>query len=180
MSRLDSEKKINDQIKIAFGKNVRAMKLFPDNAKKTAVTKVRLLDGVKCEIEDGGWKVYTDFNEKRGGKNEAPNPGILGRGAFGTCLLMGYVMWAAKLNLDIKSIEMNIEADFDARGEFGFDNISPGYSEIRYEIIISSNEDFKKIKSLINKSEKHSSFYELFNKGTRIKKRITFNGEKLL
>jgi hypothetical protein len=75
---------------------------------------------------------------------------------------------------------MNIEADFDARGEFGFHNVSPGYSEIRYEIIISSNEDLRKIKSLINKSEKHSSFYELFKKGTRLKKRITFNGEKIL
>jgi hypothetical protein len=74
----------------------------------TAVTRVRLVDGLACEIEEGAWKLVADMSPKSGGEGKGPNPGILGRGALGSCLAIGYAMWAARLGVPLTSLEVEV------------------------------------------------------------------------
>jgi uncharacterized OsmC-like protein len=54
---------------------------------------------------------------------------VLGRGALGSCLALGYAMWAIRLDVPIESLEVDVEADYDTRGELGVaDDIPPGYT----------------------------------------------------
>ena len=80
------------RIKTAFERNAQALQLRPALGQKTAVTSVRVVDGLKCEIAEGDWKIVADLGENRGGNNAGPTPGVLGRGALGSCLAMGYIM----------------------------------------------------------------------------------------
>ena len=81
-------------VELAFERNAKALSLRPTLGIGTATTTVRVRDGLTCEIEDGPWKLTADMGEKQGGGNQGPNPGVLGRGALGSCLAMSYVMWA--------------------------------------------------------------------------------------
>ena len=54
------------RIKTAFERNVQALQLRPALGKKTAVTSVRLVEGLQCEIVEGNWKIVADLGENRG------------------------------------------------------------------------------------------------------------------
>src|ERR1700691_2420631 len=109
----------NETIRDALNRNVRAVQLRPSVGQGTAVTRVRLKPGLACDVEDGPWKFTVGMTEKYGGTNAGPNPGVYGRGAVGSCLAIGYGIWAARLGIPIASLEVEVQADFDARGELG-------------------------------------------------------------
>src|SRR5437868_435627 len=85
-----------DQIKAVLDRNAKALELRPSVGQGTAVTRVRLIDGLACRIEEGQWSLTADMSTKSGGANSGPNPGVLGRASLGSCLAIGYAMWAAR------------------------------------------------------------------------------------
>ena len=58
--------------------------------------------------------------------------------ALGSCLAMGYVRWAAQLGVPLASVDVEVQADYDARGEYGVSDEPPGYSEVRYCVRVES------------------------------------------
>ena len=72
-------------IKEKFERNARVVELRPERGRYTSVTKVRLRDGLTCDIEDGPWKLVGDEPENMGGENAGPDPGVFGRAALGSC-----------------------------------------------------------------------------------------------
>lgn len=151
------------RIKTAFERNVQALQLRPALGKKTAVTSVRLVEGLQCEIVEGNWKIVADLGENRGGNSTGPNPGVLGRGALGSCLAMGYMMWAARLGVAISSLEVTVYADFDARGELGVaEEIPAGYLEIRYHVAVTSTAPPEAIIRVLDLADRHSSYFDVF------------------
>src|SRR5712692_7767785 len=95
-----------EQIRQSFERNAKAMALRPSIGQGTAVTKVRLRDGLTCDVEDGNWKMTVDASQKSGGDGRGPDPGVYGRTALGSCLAIGYMFWAAKLGVTFSSLEV--------------------------------------------------------------------------
>jgi uncharacterized OsmC-like protein len=129
----------DEDIKRAVERNVKAVSLKPFVGQGTAITSVRLRDGLACDVTDGPWSFVVGMTEKYGGSNAGPNPGVFGRAALGSCLAIGYAMWAARLAVPIDSLEIEVHADYDVRGELGVaDEVRPGYAKIRYVVTVSS------------------------------------------
>lgn len=82
-------------IKDAVERNVSAVSNGSATGKGTAVTKVVWRHGLTCDVSDGPWKLVAGMSDKYGGDNAGPNPGVFGRTALGSCLAIGYAMWAA-------------------------------------------------------------------------------------
>ncbi len=121
-------------------RNAKMLALKPTRGHLTGVTKARIEEGLRCVIEDGPWKLMADMPAKAGGEDSAPSPGVLGRGALASCLAIGISVWAARLEVPITAVEVEVQADFDARGELGVgENIPPGYREVRYLVSIDSS-----------------------------------------
>ena len=95
-----------DAIKETRERNARAVTLRPSVGQGTAATRVRLGADLRCDIEEGSWRLAAGMTDKYGGDGSAPNPGVLGRAALGSCLAIGYVMWAARLQVPITSLEV--------------------------------------------------------------------------
>ena len=112
---------IVERIKTAFERNGRAIELRPAVGQKTAIMKTRVIDGLHVETEEGRWKLACDASDKSGGTGAAPDPGFVVRAALGNCFAMGYVIWAAHLGVPIEDVEVEMHADFDARGQHGSD-----------------------------------------------------------
>jgi uncharacterized OsmC-like protein len=107
-------------------RNAKMLALKPTRGHLTGVTKARSVDGLRCEIEEGPWKLAADMPVKAGGDETAPTPGMLGRGALASCLVIGISTWAARLGVPIEALEVEVQGDFDARGELGVSGVSPG------------------------------------------------------
>ena len=138
-------------------RNIKALKLRPSIGQGTATTTVRVRSGVTCDIEDGGWKLVADEMPGDGGAGLGPDPGVLVRAGLGSCLAMGYVMWAAMLDIPLDSVEVTVEADYDARGMFGVDeSVPPGWGAVRYTAVISSPAPEERVRELVEYADRVS------------------------
>ena len=153
------------QIQTALERAARAMTLRDTVGKGTAVTSVRLTEGLVCHVEEGEWRLTTDMSAKMGGEGTAPNPGVLGRAALGSCFATSFAMWAARKNLPFESIDVSVEADYDARGELGVDaNVTPGYLQIRFVIKVVSEAPAADVQAVLELTERHTSWLDLMRR----------------
>ena len=162
-----------DAIKTALERNVKAVTLRPSVGQGTAVTRVRLGADLRCEIEEGSWKLAAGMTEKYGGDGSAPNPGVLGRAAIGSCLAIGYAMWASRLQVPITSLEVEIQADYDVRGELGVnDDVRPGYGEIRYIVRVESDASAEDVARVLDTAERRSSWLDIVANATPMRREV--------
>ncbi len=151
-----------DPIKAAFERKQRALRARPYLGQGTATTRVRLLEGLQCSVEEGDWRLLADMSPRSGGDGAGPNPGMLGRGALAACLAMTTRQWAAYLDVPLESLEVEVQADYDARGAYDFPDISPAYSEVRYVLRIQSPAPEATIRQLLQAIEQHTPYLDVF------------------
>ena len=153
-----------ERIKTAFDRNGRAIELRSGVGQKTAVTQTRVVDGLRVETSEGRWTLVSDASEKSGGGGAAADPGFVVRAALGNCLAMGYVTWAAYLGVPIESVEIEMHADFDVRGQHGADGIPPGFSEIRCHVRIESSASAADVARVVEQADHSSMVGDVFRR----------------
>jgi uncharacterized OsmC-like protein len=151
-----------DGIRTAFERGRQALRLRPAAGTGTAVSRVRLGQQLRCDIEDGEWSLVAGMSQKAGGDNGSPNPGVYGRAALGACLAVGYGMWAAHLDIQIISLEVEVRADYNARGLYGVGDSKPGYVCIRYVVSVESDAPENEVRRMIETADAHSDFLFVF------------------
>jgi uncharacterized OsmC-like protein len=159
----------SDRIREALERNVKAVTLRPSLAQGTARTRVRLKPGLECELEEGPWKMTIGMSEKSGGTNAGPNPGVLGRGALASCLAIGYGLWASRLGVPIASLDVEVQADYDGRGELGVAaDVAPGYSQIRYLVTVESPASREDVLRVLDTADRYSPYLDVFTRPNEI------------
>ena len=150
-------------LKSAIERNIKALKLRPSKGRGTATTTVKVRSGVTCDIEDGGWKLVADQGPGDGGEDLGPDPGVFGRAALGSCLAMGYAIWASHLDVTLDSVEVVVEADYNAVGMYAIDDsVRPGWGAIRYTVKISSDSPEERVREVIEFADRHSPLLDDF------------------
>jgi uncharacterized OsmC-like protein len=148
-------------VKDALERNARLIAARPSIGQGTAVTKVTLNPGLACDVEDGPWKFSVGMTEKYGGTNIGPNPGVYGRAALGSCLAIGYGMWAARLEIPIRSIVVEVRARYDVRGELAIDeSVRPGYADIVYAVTVDTDASEADVMRVLDTADRHSSWLD--------------------
>lgn len=159
-------------IKKAFERNKKLLTIKPSKGQYTTTTRVRLYDGTSCEVEHGSWKFTADIGETEGGNDAGPGPSVLERAALGSCLAIGYAKYAALLDVPIDSLEVEVEADVDARGAYGIDNVTPGYEALRYRVIVESIAPEETIRNVIEKADEHSPVLKNFTRPVSVEREV--------
>lgn len=159
-------------LKSLIDRNKKVLALRPSIGQGTATTTVRIRDGLTADIEDGQWKLVGDESPGDGGNGLGPDPGVFTRAGLGSCLAIGYVMWAAAFRVPLDSVEVTVEADYDARGMYGVDDsLPPGWGAVRYTTKISSPAAEERVRELIDYADRHSSVLDI------IRRAIPVSGE---
>jgi uncharacterized OsmC-like protein len=151
-----------EAIRRAFERNSKALAKRPSLGQGTAVTRVRVDDGLRCSVEDGTWTFTADLGAHAGGGDAGANPGVFGRTALGTCLAMTYVMWATRLGVTYQSLHVEVQADYDSRGYHGVGDVRPGYEAIRYVVSVESDEPEAAVHAWLDESDAHCDFRHVF------------------
>jgi uncharacterized OsmC-like protein len=153
-----------EQVRTALERNLKAVSLRPGVGQGTARTVARLGPGLSCEVTEGQWSFTAGMTEKYGGTAAGPNPGVYGRGALASCLTIGYGMWAARLDVPIDALTVEVEADYDVRGELGVaDDVRPGYLEIRYIVTVESSAAEADVMRVLDTADRYSSYRDIFS-----------------
>lgn len=162
-------------IKSALERNARAVAARPSVGQGTAVTNVHWRHGLTCEAEEGSWKITVGMTDKYGGDNAGPNPGVYGRTALGSCLAIGYAMWAARMNVPLRSLDVEVHADYDVRGELGVDDsVRPGYKAMRVIVSIESDAPESDVAAMLEVAERHSSYLDDFRNPVPVTRELRF------
>lgn len=166
----------SDRVQRVFERNTRAMTLKPKVAQGTARTTVRVVENLRCEVEEGPWRLTTDLPETSGGDDTAPTPGVLGRAALGSCLAMTYVMWAARLDVQLTSLEVEIEAEYDARGVHGVGDAVPGYESVRYHVSVASPATREVVLDMLDQADAHCDYLSVFSRPQTVERQVRWVG----
>jgi uncharacterized OsmC-like protein len=163
-----------NEIRTKVEQKVAGVVASPATGCGTATTRVTLKPDLECVIEDGPWKLTAGMSEVWGGNNAGPNPGILGRGAFGTCLAIGYSIWAARLGVQIDGLEVIVRGDYDARGELGIsDEVPPGYLRMRYHVTVTSPASEADVLRVLDTADKHSPYLDVHARAHDVRREVT-------
>ena len=150
-----------DIVKSAIERNVKVITARPAVGRGQAVTRVTLKPGLACEVQEGAWTLQVGMTDKYGGTNSGPNPGVFGRGALGSCIAIGYAMWAARLDVPITALSVEVQADYDVSGELGVsEDVRPGHSKIHYIVSVESDAPEERIREWIDLAERKSSWLD--------------------
>ena len=159
--------------KAALERSLKLIEERPSSGQGTAVTKVTLNPGLACHVEDGPWQFSVGMTEKYGGLNSGPNPGVYGRAALGSCLAIGYGMWAARLDIPIRSLTVEVRARYDVRGEFAIDDsIRPGYLDIVYVVTVDTDAPDADVHRWLDAADAHSSLLDDFRNPVPISREL--------
>jgi uncharacterized OsmC-like protein len=154
----------NARIKQSFDRSRKALSLKPSLGLGTGISKTKVVKGLVCEITEGKWKFQADMPEGAGGEASAPTPGVYGRAALGSCLAIGYMMRAAAKQIEIESLEVEVQADYDDGALLGSSGSKPGYSSVRYTVTIETNAPEEEVIKLLDEADQHSPYLDVFNR----------------
>lgn len=137
-----------------------AVTLRPAIGQGTDTTTVRLRSGTTCTVEEGPWQITADLAPELGGSHENPGPGFLLRAALGTCFVQTAALWAAKFDVPIDHLDVEVEADHDARGLLGVDDTAPRFTGLRYRITAESTAPEEDVQRVLDAARAHSPVHD--------------------
>lgn len=164
-----------EHIREAYERSKRAVRLRPAIARYTSTATCRVVDGFTCEATDGEFKLLTDAPESTGGSGRGPTPGFLLRAALGSCCAMGYIREAANQGVPINSIEVQVQTDADARGEFGLADVPCGFTKVRYIITVDSPAAAEDIYKIIEDGDDYAAILETVRDPVRVEREVRIN-----
>lgn len=164
-----------ETIKKAFERNREAVRKRPSVGRNTTVTHVSLSDGTTCTVTHKHWTFKVDIGTGEGGNDAGPGPGILERGALGSCLAIGYSQRAAVLGVPVDRIEVEVESEYDAAGMLYLNEEPPGFDVLRYRVYIDSPASREEIMQLIEDTDRHSPVLDDFRRAIPVEREVFIN-----
>ena len=122
----------------------RARRLFlerPSAAKKANATAIAVWQEGLQFVTTGpsGERALTDMPPPMGGNGAGSNPGWLLRAAMASCTGTALAMRAATLGIELKSLEVSVESESDARGFVGIAGVPTSLSSLRMKIKLGAD-----------------------------------------
>src|SRR4051812_40855831 len=91
----------------------------PALARGTGQARIRLGDGLACDVEHQDRKLLVAQPAPDGGHGPAAAPDELMRASIGASLAMGYRLWGARLGVAVDAVELEMTCEYDLRGQLG-------------------------------------------------------------
>jgi uncharacterized OsmC-like protein len=145
------------ELKDLYERKADAMTRRPRFAFASSRTEVRLSEGLRCEVGGPAPRVVADAAPEDGGTGAGPDAGELLRASVGSSLAMGYRLWAARLEVPIDEIALEVTCEYDQRGELGVaDEVPVGWRRLVVVVTISSAAPASDVHRVVEAANRHS------------------------
>jgi uncharacterized OsmC-like protein len=167
-----------ETIKKQFVRNARVVELRPARGKYSSSTSVRLREGLTCDIEDGSWKLVADMGPDAGGDARGPTPGTYGRAALGSCLAIATAQWAARMDVVLDDLQVEVISDADAAGAYGVSDTPPGYSQVRCKVTVKSAATDEEIRKVVDVATERCLVWDVFARAMDVRRELNIVREE--
>jgi len=113
----------------------------------------------------------------RGGTDKGPSPLEYFIAGFSFCQQVIFVLYAARLGIQLDSLEIDADGIVPGRGQYGFKDFKTGIKEIDYRIRIESKENKGSIMKLVDAVEKYCPAINTLKDPPSLKREVILNGE---
>jgi uncharacterized OsmC-like protein len=126
--------------------------------------------GVATDIRIGRHEVLIDEPPALGGTDAAPNPVESALAGLLSCQVVTYRFWAAKLDIPLEDVQVDVEGDLDVRGFFGLeDGVRPGFGEVRVKVRLGGPASPDQYRALQAAVDQHCPVLDLFSNPTSVR-----------
>jgi uncharacterized OsmC-like protein len=143
------------QLKDLYARKAGAIARRPRFARASDHARVRLDADLRCAVEHPSHRLTVDAPPEDGGGGAAPGPGELMSASLGASLAMGYRLWAARLDVVIDEIEIEILCESDLRGRLGATEIPAGWQRVSISSTIVSAAPEAEVRRVIETAQRH-------------------------
>jgi uncharacterized OsmC-like protein len=119
---------------------------------------------VNVRVRDHSFSV--DEPAALGGTDTAANPAEYALAALGSCQVITYQFWAAKLGVPLDSITVTVDGDLDLHGFFGFADVRPGFTDVRVTVELDGPAGDERYQQLKQRVDEHCPVLDLFRNPT--------------
>lgn len=145
------------ELKELYTRKAAAMTRRPAFARGSGEARVRLLEGLACDVELDGRTLRVDLAANEGGGGTGPHPGQLMRASLGACMAIAYRLWGARLGVLIDAVEVDVGCDYDARGQMGLaDDVAIGWERLRMVVTIVSPASEAEVRRVVETADRLS------------------------
>lgn len=145
----------------AFDATRRAVAGDPEAGRGSFTTVTEWVDGARAHTTARSFAIDTDEPEPLGGTDQGVDPMELLLAAVGTCLQIGWVTQAARRDIDLRALRIEVEGDYDLRGYLDLDeDIRPGFSELRYTVEVDADATSDELEELRVAAESTSPMFD--------------------
>lgn len=161
-------------IKQALVRAERTVTLRPERGRRVYRNVAVVREGIQCNVEEADQKLTLDVGKAVGGNDTGPTPSMVLRSAMSGCVAIGVKQWAARRDVPIDCVEVELETDVDARGQLGVcGKTVPGFEGIRLRIAVTSSAPRAVIDEVIADSLKYSPLMDVFVNPQSVGHRVT-------
>lgn len=164
----------SQRIRDAFNRMQHVFTKRPAVAQASATMRARITDGLRCEAREGDWLLSLDMPVDAGGSNTGATPGVHGRAALASCLAMGYSIELARAGIEARSVEVEVQVDYDNRGLLGMDSVRPGYLNVRHTLYIDSDAPLDQVQPALEKAQRNSPYLDVFTHAQPVSGQVVF------
>ena len=136
----------------------------PEEARYTdSVARARLGDSLRVNVSGSdGERVVTDMPGAIGGLAEEPSPGWFYRAAIASCVASTIAMEAARSDVNLKALEVEVDSESDDRGILGIDESVPaGPLSTRVRVTVEANgASDEDLRELVERGAKRCPVYD--------------------
>lgn len=162
-----------------WGEVNREVGADPAEAKVVVKTRHRwdggfAIEGLTSAVESAGEVltrklVYrTDWPEDVGGRNSAPTPGEAILSALGGCVGLSFVAGAMGRGIDIKRLEIAIEAHANLEKVFGAGERRPGLTDVKIALHVEADADPEVLAEVGKQATSTSTVFDTLTHATPI------------
>lgn len=123
----------------------------------------------RVRVRIRGHEQTADETVARGGADTGPNPVEYALAALGSCQVLTYQVWAAKLHIQLSSVSVEVSGELDRRGFFGLaEHARPGFTGISVRVWLDGPESRERYEQLRQEVDRHCPVLDLFRAETPV------------
>jgi uncharacterized OsmC-like protein len=140
-----------------YEQRVAELRERPELGRSHGSATAELAYGFACNVDLGDRSLRVDLPRAEGGSGSGPHPGQLMRASLSACLVMGYRAWAARLEIPLDDVALEMSCEFDERGQLGVDaETSIGWQRICWKTTLWSSASDGELERLVETAHRLS------------------------
>lgn len=144
------------------------------------ITSSTLVAGTTTQVtvRSGAHEFTIDEPAALAGTNLGASPIEHLLAALGSCQVITYQVWAAKLGITIDTVEVTVAGDLDVRGFFGLDpDVRAGFQSIDLAVKLTGPETDERYAHLTKLVDEHCPVLDVLTVGVPVRASLSYNGK---